>query len=246
MSIPPDTEATDEPLLVGTGLTKEYGSLVALDDVDVSLESGEIVGLIGPNGAGKTTLFNCMAGAEHPTGGTVTLHGEDITGLSGHEIARRGLGRTFQIARPLEDLTVLENVMVSAHIHTKRRRRAKEIAREQLELIGLEDKLEMNAGELTISYQRMLELARALATDPIVLFIDEIMAGLTPTEVDAFMDVLRTVSQDGRSIFIIEHDMRAIMEISDRVVVLDQGQVIARGDPQTVSNEEAVINAYLG
>jgi len=246
MSIPSDAEATAEPLLVGTSLTKEYGNLVALDDVDVSLESGEIVGLIGPNGAGKTTLFNCMAGAEHPTGGTVTLLGEDITGLSGHEIARRGLGRTFQIARPLEDLTVLENVMVSAHIHTKRRRRAKEIAREQLELIGLEDKLEMNAGELTISYQRMLELARALATDPIVLFIDEIMAGLTPTEVNAFMDVLRTVSQDGRSIFIIEHDMRAIMEISDRVVVLDQGQVIARGDPQTVSNEEVVINAYLG
>lgn len=236
----------DPPMIVGTGLTKEYGNLVALDDVDVSIEAGEIVGLIGPNGAGKTTLFNCMTGVENPTSGSVTLRGEEITSMAGHQIARRGLARTFQIARPLEDLTVLENVMVGAHIHTKRRRKARAIAREQLELIGLEDKLEMSAGELTISHQRMMELARVLATDPDALFIDEIMAGLTPTEVDAFMEVLRTVSAGGRSIFIIEHDMRAIMEISDRVIVLNQGQVIARGDPETVSEDEAVIKAYLG
>jgi len=240
------TDAAGDVILEVRDLRKEFSGLVALDGVTMDLREGEIVGLIGPNGAGKTTLFNCVGGVYPPTGGTVTLDGEDITGLSAHRIARRGLARTFQITRPLEELTVLENAMVGAHIHSRRRGPARELAMEQLEFVGLADRSNEQAHELTIAGQKRLELARAIATRPRVLLLDEIMAGLTPSETQGMLDLFRELRAEGLSLLIIEHDMSAIMSVSDRVKVLDNGVGIAFDTPQAVANDETVIEAYIG
>jgi branched-chain amino acid transport system ATP-binding protein len=242
---PTETTPTDA-ILEAREITKRFSGLTALKDVDLTLERGEIVGLIGPNGAGKTTLFNAISGTFPPTSGTVHLDGEDITGLSAHEIARRGLARTFQITRPLEDLTVLENAMVGAHIHTRNRREARTIALERLAFVGLEDRSDEKAHELTVGAQKRLELARATAIDPSVLLLDEIMAGLTPTETEEMLALFRDLRADGMSLLIIEHDMNAIMNISDRVKVLDNGRGIATGTPAEVVSDERVIEAYIG
>ncbi len=235
-----------DPVLTATDVRKEFSGLVALEDVSLTLNRGEIVGLIGPNGAGKTTLFNCISGVFPPTAGTIRLDGEDVTSLAAHEIARRGLARTFQITRPLEQLTVLENAMVGAHIHSRRRGPARELAREKLAFIGLADQADEPAGELTVGNQRRLELARALATEPSVLLLDEIMAGLTPAETDEMLELFREIRADGTTLLVIEHDMSAIMNISDRVKVLDNGAGLAFGPPEEVAEDERVVEAYIG
>ena len=235
-----------EVLLKATDLTKTFSGLVALEDVSLNVNRGEIVGLIGPNGAGKTTLFNCVSGVLSPTDGIVELNGEDITGDAAHHVAHSGLARTFQITRPLEDLTVLENVLVGAHIRTRRRHSAEEIAKAQLQFVGLESRVGEKASELTVGDQKRLELARALATEPDILLLDEIMAGLTPTETRRMLDLFKDIRGKDVSILIIEHDMEAIMEISDRVKVLDSGEAIAFGPPEAVANDERVIEAYIG
>lgn len=235
-----------ETILEVDGVTKTFSGLTALEDVSMDLRVGEIVGLIGPNGAGKTTLFNCISSVYEPAGGSVSLDGEDITGLKPHLIPERGLARTFQITRPLEELTVLENAMVGAHIHTRRRNEAERIAREKLAFVGLTDSADESAGDLTVGAQKRLELARAVATEPAVLLLDEIMAGLTPTETDEMLDLFRRLRDDGTSLLIIEHDMQAIMNISDRVKVLDNGAGIAFGPPEEVVADERVREAYVG
>ncbi|MFC7157426.1 ABC transporter ATP-binding protein [Halomarina halobia] len=248
---PTDTTTTDaaddaDAILEVRDVGKTFSGLVALDGVSMDVGRGEIVGLIGPNGAGKTTLFNCISGVFPPTSGRIVLDGEDVTGLAAHEIARRGLARTFQITRPLEDLTVLENAMVGAHIHTRRRAEAREIARERLAFVGLAGRADERADELTVGAQKRLELARAIATDPSVLLLDEIMAGLTPAETEGMLDLFRGLREDGTSLLVIEHDMDAIMSISDRVKVLDNGRSIAFGSPEAVARDERVIEAYIG
>jgi len=235
-----------EPLLRATGVKKEFGGLVALQDVFLDIEEGEIIGLIGPNGAGKTTLFNCLSGALTPTSGTVSFQNEDITGMAPHKVAKRGLARTFQITRPMEDMTVLENAMVGAHIHTRRRATARNRAQDALNFVGLGDDAQQKAGGLALGKQKSLELARALATDPDLVLVDEIMAGLTPTESDRILDRLADVRERGTSLFVIEHDMHAIMELSDRIKVLDNGQELAFGTPEKVVNDPAVVEAYIG
>ncbi|MFW5919130.1 MAG: ABC transporter ATP-binding protein, partial [Halanaeroarchaeum sp.] len=184
------------------GMTKQFAGLTALNDVSLKIHDEEIVGLIGPNGAGKTTLFNCISGTFPPTDGTVELDGEDITALEAHEVAKRGLARTFQVTRPLADLTVLENVMVGAHINTKRRSEAETIAREKLAFVGLADREQEKAEDLTVGDQKRLELARTIATQPDVLLLDEIMAGLTPAETEQMLDLFRELRADGMSILI--------------------------------------------
>lgn len=244
-----DESAPDEEenvVLAVQDVEKRFSGLVALDGVSMSVREGEIVGLIGPNGAGKTTLFNCISGTFATTAGSVSLRGERITGLSAHEVARRGLVRTFQIARPLEELTVVENAMVGAHIHTRRRHEAREIATEQLTFVGLAEKSDEPAGDLTIGEQKRLELARAIATRPDVLLLDEIMAGLTPTETEEMLGLFGTLRDQGLSLIIIEHDMDAIMNVSDRVKVLDNGCGIAFDTPEVVVEDERVVEAYIG
>lgn len=241
------TEANrTDTILTVDDLTKRFSGLTALDSVSMNLRVGEIVGLIGPNGAGKTTLFNCISNVYPPTSGAVYLDGEDITGLKPHAIPERGLARTFQITRPLEELTALENVMVGAHIHTRRRGKAEQIAREKLAFVGLADSAETSAGDLTVGAQKRLELARAIATEPSVLLLDEIMAGLTPTETEEMLALFRQLRADGISLLIIEHDMQAIMNISDRVKVLDNGKGIGFGPPEEVVADERVREAYVG
>ncbi|WP_411964571.1 ABC transporter ATP-binding protein [Haloferax sp. YSMS24] len=239
-------EREGETLLTAKGVGKRFAGLQALEDVDMTVNSGEIIGLIGPNGAGKTTLFNCISGTFPPTSGTVTLEGDVISGLPAHKVARSGLARTFQITRPLEELTVIENAMVGAHIHTRRRREARDIAMENLEFVGLADRADEEAGELTVGAQKRLELARAVATRPKILLLDEIMAGLTPQETNQMLDLFRQLRARGTSLLIIEHDMKAIMNISDYVKVLDQGHGIAFGKPEDVVKDERVIEAYIG
>ena len=240
------TDRDGETILSVEDVGKRFSGLQALDGVNMTVNRGEIIGLIGPNGAGKTTLFNCISGTFPPTSGTVTLEGERISGLPAHKVARRGLARTFQITRPLEELTVVENAMVGAHIHTRRRNEAREIAMEQLEFVGLADRATEEAGELTVGAQKRLELARATATRPKILLLDEIMAGLTPSESQQMLGLFRQLREQGTSLLIIEHDMKAIMNISDYVKVLDQGEGIGFGTPEDVVSNDRVVEAYIG
>ncbi|MDS0476954.1 ABC transporter ATP-binding protein [Natrinema sp. 1APR25-10V2] len=234
---------TDTPLLQCEGLTKEFGGLTAVDDVDISLESGLIYSLIGPNGAGKTTTFNMIAGLLQPTAGTIAFNGRDITSKSQHDVCQLGIARTFQTPRPFTSQTVLENVTFAQQAGSGTYDRAK--ALEVLDFVGLGDKAELSAGELTVVQQKRLDLARALATDPELLLLDEIMAGLNPSEMDDFLALIREINKE-RSVFVIEHIMDAIMDISDRIIVLQNGQRIAEGTPEEVSSNDNVIKAYLG
>ena len=242
----PTADRTEDVLLQATDVTKRFDGLVALDDVSLDVRRGEIVGLIGPNGAGKTTLFNCISGVFPPTSGTIRLDDEEITGRPAHLVARSGLSRTFQITRPLEELTVLENVLVGAHIHQRRRAPAEAVAHEQLAFVGLDDRATETASDLTVGDQKRLELARTLATEPAILLLDEIMAGLTPTETQGMLELFGEIRERGTSILLIEHDMEAIMGVSDRVAVLDNGAAIAFDSPEVVANDERVIEAYIG
>jgi branched-chain amino acid transport system ATP-binding protein len=227
-------------------LTKQFGGLVANQRVSLSVDAGEIVGLIGPNGAGKTTLFNCIAGYYRPTSGSVWFDGQEIAGLPPYTICHLGLARTFQKVRILKDMTVLENVMVGAFSRNPSRRRAQRWAEAILELTQLASLRHVLGNSLTIADKKRLEIARALATQPKLLLLDEVMSGLNPRETAEAVLLVRTVRERDITILMVEHVMEVIMPLSDRVVVLDGGELIAEGVPDEIVRNERVIEAYLG
>jgi branched-chain amino acid transport system ATP-binding protein len=236
-------------LLEGKNLSKSFGGLMALSGVDFALEKGEILGLIGPNGAGKTTLFNLITGAYRPSSGRIHFLGKDISRSKPHAICRYGISRTYQLVRPFASLTVLENVLVGIYFgragdHSPGAARTE--AAELLGLVGLAGKVKERAEHLTLVERRRLEIARALATRPSVLLLDEVVGGLNPTEIAHTMELIRRLRDRGITIFMIEHVMKAIMGLSDRIMVLHHGELIAQGTPEEVTNDRRVITAYLG
>ncbi len=229
-------------------VSKRFGGLLALDRVSFGIEKGEILGLIGPNGAGKTTLFNAINGVYPPTEGHVIFQGQDVTGLPSFKLARMGMARTHQVVRPLSELSVRENVTVGACFGRENLSldQAGRVADEVLAFVGLAERREMLAGKLNVAQKKRLELARALAARPTLLLLDEVLAGLNPHEVAGMLDVIRQIREQGVTIIMIEHLMHAVMNVSDRVVVLNYGAKIAEGTPTAVSNNQQVIEAYLG
>ncbi len=225
-----------------------FGGLQALSNVSFELAPGEIMGLIGPNGAGKTTLFNVVNGVYPPTSGEVIFRDEKITGLHSYEVARRGLARAHQVVRPLNDLTVRENVMVGACFGRERHSlgKAAALADQALAQVGLGDRAGQLAGNLNVAQKKRLEMARALAAHPYLLLLDEVLAGLNPSEITAMVETIRRIRDDGITILMIEHVMQAVMSVSDRIIVLDYGQLIAAGKPEEVAANPQVIEAYLG
>ncbi|HEY9073346.1 MAG TPA: ABC transporter ATP-binding protein [Desulfobaccales bacterium] len=229
-------------------VSKRFGGLQALTDVTFDLPEGQILGLIGPNGAGKTTLFNVINGVYTPNTGQVIFRGEDVTGKPSYAVARRGLARAHQVVRPLSDLSVRENVMVGACFGREHHglRAAHRLADEALTQVGLIDRADQPAGSLNVAQKKRLEMARALAAKPYLLLLDEVLAGLNPSEIAAMMATVRGIRDQGVTILMIEHVMQAIMSISDRILVLDYGTLIATGAPEEVANNPLVIEAYLG
>jgi len=228
-------------------VTKTFGDLLALDAVDVSLARGDILGMIGPNGSGKTTLFNVVSGVYRPAAGDIFFQGKSITGRTPHYICRKGIARTFQIAQPFSQMTLLENVLIGAMWGDgKSLSKGRDAAEEVLDFVGLGEKAHLVPDEVTTEDRRRLELARALATKPEVLLLDEMMAGLTPTEIEEVLVLLRQIHASGVTIFMVEHIMQAVMSVCHRIIVLNYGQVIAEGTPGEVVKDEEVIRAYLG
>jgi branched-chain amino acid transport system ATP-binding protein len=228
-------------------LEKRFGGLAAVNNVSMTVKEGEIVGLIGPNGAGKTTLFNVITGVYAPRRGKVLLRGENIAGLKPERICTMGIGRTFQIVKPFQTLTVLDNVRVAAFCRTTSREEATQGATDILRFLSLEDKAQTLAGHLTLAQKKRLEMARALATKPVFLLLDETLAGLNHTEIDRMIETVQQIRGHwGVTILAVEHVMRAVMKISDRVMVMDEGKKIAEGTPEEVVRKPEVIKAYLG
>ena len=233
-------------LLAARGLSRRFGGLQAVAGLDLSVAPGEMLGLIGPNGAGKTTVFNLLSGFLTPDAGDIVLAGRSIVGLPPHAICRLGLARTFQIVRPFPRMTVLENVRVGALARYPRASEALARAREVVMRVGLGPREAVAAGALTLADRKRLELARALATGPVLLLLDEVMAGLNPTEIEAIIQLIRGIHASGVSILLIEHNMRAVMALSQRIVVLSFGERIAEGAPSDIANHPKVVEAYLG
>ncbi len=237
-------------LLEARGISKRFGGLAAVAGVDLTIHRGEILGMIGPNGAGKTTLVNCITGLDKPTSGRILFRGEDITKRPSYAIGRLGIARTFQVVKPLKQLTVRDNVAIGAMFGARgaerTARQARERAEEVLTRVGLQHRIGHTASDLTIPDLKRLELAKALAMDPELLFLDEVMAGLNPREIESAMELLRQINRDGVTLFVIEHVMKAIMGVSDRLLVLHYGKKIAEGKPREIVESPEVIEAYLG
>ncbi len=236
-------------ILEGEGVTKHFGGLTAISNVDFHIEQGEIVGLIGPNGAGKTTLFNLISAALVPKPGVIRFKGERISGLKPHQICRAGIARTFQSVKVFGNMAVLENVLLGSVFGRPTGISSGDAAREAMELlefVGLSAVRSVPAKEITLANQKRLEVARALATQPELLLLDELIAGLNPTETAKAMELVTKIRDNGITIFMIEHVMKAIMRICDRLIVLHHGEKIAEGTPQQIANDQTVIEVYLG
>lgn len=236
-------------ILEGKGLTKYFRGLTALLGVDFKVEKGSITGLIGPNGAGKTTLFNLISGTLPPSHGKTFFNGTDITHLNVDRISRLGISRTFQLVRPFLGLSVLKNVLVGVYFGRKEsisKKKAEEEAWRLLEFMDLHSKTRYPADQLTTGEQKRLEIARALGTNPMVLLLDEVIAGLNPTETATIMEKIQIIRDKGVTVFMIEHVMKAVMGLSDKIIVLNHGEKIAEGTPQEISAHPRVIEAYLG
>jgi branched-chain amino acid transport system ATP-binding protein len=243
------------------GLTKQFGELVAVDNVDMSIEEGEIRGLIGPNGSGKTTIFNCITGFLRPTGGKVIWQGEDITGRPPHVVAGKGMARTFQLTNLFRDLTALQNVVMAFHLHTgvgllgqflmtkrtkKRDKEIEERAIEILETMGIGDVKDEIAGSLPHGHQEALGVAMALATEPRILLLDEPVTSMNPSETKDMMERITRLRDSGVTVLLVEHDMRAVMSTCEKITVVNFGKKICEGDPGGVCSHEEVVEAYLG
>jgi branched-chain amino acid transport system ATP-binding protein len=233
-------------LLSADKVAKHFGSFRAVAGADLEVEEGEIVGLIGPNGAGKSTFFNVIAGDLAPTSGRIRFDGIDVTGRPAEHHARLGIGRTFQVPATFEDMTILDNVMVGAFLRHPQRHAARKRAYEVLELTGLKDQAHLRARSLGTPGRKRLEIARVLATGPRLMLLDEALAGLTPSEIQRAIELVRAIHQQGVTLVIVEHIMEVILSLTQRVLVFHQGHVIASGKPQEVVNNPAVIEAYLG
>jgi branched-chain amino acid transport system ATP-binding protein len=233
-------------MIEAKGLFKYFRGLCAVRDVSFELNAGEILGLIGPNGAGKTTLFNLISGFYTPNQGTLHFKGQNLCGLHPFKICHLGITRTFQIVKPFANLTVMENVLIGCFHRIDSRLEAEGKALEILDFLGLIEKQNQPANSLTLAGKKRLELARALATQPEVLLLDEVMAGLNPSEVDIIMDLIMQIAARGVSLLVIEHVMRAVMKISHRIIVLSFGELIAAGKPEEVYADPKVVEAYLG
>jgi branched-chain amino acid transport system ATP-binding protein len=232
--------------LIISGLSKRFGGLRAVQDVSFTVKENETLALIGPNGAGKTTSFHLITGFHRPDSGSVKAHGREIVGLKPHDICALGLARTFQVAKPFGAMTVLDNVMTGAFLRDKNKAVARAKAREAIDFVGLSAREHTAAKDLTTIDQRRLEMARALATEPRILLLDEVMAGLNPAEIDQAVALVGKLSGKGLTIVIVEHVMRAIMAVARHIVVLDHGQKIAEGAPKEIVENPEVIRAYLG
>lgn len=229
-----------------TRVSKNFGGLKAVNSVDISVERGEIRGLIGPNGSGKTTIFNLITGFIHPDEGEIFFEGDKITERRPDEICRRGIARTFQLGKPFPTLTVIENILTGAYIGGRNKDLAREMAREILKFLNLEDKSNIRVSKLTVIEKKLTELGRTLATRPKLILLDEIMAGLTDVELKHVQDIIRKIREMEITVIMVEHIMNAVMSLCGKVTVLDFGQKIAEGEPKDIAKSEQVINAYLG
>ena len=236
----------DDALLRVENVSKRFGGMLALDRASFSAKAGGITALIGPNGAGKTTLFSIIAGSLPPSDGRIIYDGADVTGEPPHRLARRGIARTFQIVQPFAGLTVQENIAVGAHLSRPTRADALAAAGEVARAVGLGELLDRPAASLTVAGRKRLELARALAIAPRLLLLDEVLAGLNPSEVRDMVPVIRAIRDRGMTIVMIEHAMQAVMSLAEHVLVLAEGRIIAQGSPQAVAGDPRVVEAYLG
>lgn len=233
-------------MLTLESVSKEFGGLKAVNNVSFTTPKGSIIGLIGPNGSGKTTLFNVISGVYKPTAGTITLDGKDISILSAHKKTEMGMARTFQVVKPFKNITVLENVMVGAFLHNLSHHAAEQKAHQILDRLEIDRYAQEHPKNLPLAVKKKVEIARALATDPKILLLDEVMGGLNPQETDQVLQTIVKLNKDGMTIIVIEHKMRCIMAIAETVIVLDSGKMIASGAPGDISKNPEVIKAYLG
>jgi len=233
-------------LLEAKGITKRFGGLVAVNNLNLQLDKGQILGLIGPNGAGKTTAFNMISGFYRADQGQVIFDGKDITDLRADQICKLGLTRTFQVVKPFPQLSVVENVMVGAYNRTNNKEAAYQKAKKIMDFLEMNNIADKTAGSLSVAYRKRLEVAKALATDPEIILLDEAMAGLRPKETDEMIELMRQISKQGIGLLLVEHVMKVIMSLAEQIVVIHHGEKLAEGTPQQIANNASVIDAYLG